>query len=151
MGASLELGAAGSSLARVSRHSGSAFPAGLGLGDSSLNPRWDETPLLPREQSEGMFQPRRGNLPGVEMLESPHRLGILASIHVFIFRPAIFPPNTRDSIQEEIITPRNRILRVLPETIPTVHPWRTSRLPASDIPESPLGFSFSPEGLGHPC
>lgn len=127
-------------------------PSGLGLGDPSLNWRRDENPVLPREQSEGMFQPGRGNLPGVEMLESPHRLGILASIHAFIFRPAIFfPLNRRDSIQEEIITPRNRILRV-----PRQCPFPQSALgephaPVSDVPGSPLGFSFSPGGLGHPC
>lgn len=57
------------------------------LGDFVLNLRWDENPT---ELSKGVFQPGRGNLPGVEMLERQHRRGILASIHVFIFQPAIF-------------------------------------------------------------
>lgn len=61
--------------------------SGSDVGHSGLNLRWDENP---REQSEGVFQPGRGNLPGVEMLESSHRRGTLASIHVFIFRPATF-------------------------------------------------------------
>lgn len=38
----------------------------------------------------GVFQPGLGDLAGMEMLESPRRLGTLASIHVLIFRPAIF-------------------------------------------------------------
>lgn len=100
MGASLELGAAGSSLAEAARHPGSAVGgkrarsplSGSGLGDSRWNSLWDGNPVL-REQSEEVFQHGAGwggDLSGVEMLESPPRLGTFTSIHVLIFRPVIF-------------------------------------------------------------
>lgn len=102
MGACLELGAAGSFLAGAARHPGSVvggqgaggpcraqilgIPAGTRAGTGTLS--FPESSL--GWGVWGVFQPGLGDLAGMEMLESPRRLGTLASIHVLIFRPAIF-------------------------------------------------------------
>lgn len=61
----------------------------LGAWGFQLEPALGRELPPSREQSEGVFQPGPEHLPGVEILESPHPLGTLASNHVFIFRSAI--------------------------------------------------------------
>ena len=73
---------------------GREFRVGRRSWGFRLEPALEPEPCLPQRAVWGgggrVFQPGRGDLARMEMLESPHRLGTLASIHVLIFRPAIF-------------------------------------------------------------
>lgn len=99
MGACLELGVAGSSLAGAARHPGSVV-GGQGAGGpcraqvlgipAGTRARTGTLSSPESSLARGVFQPGRGDLAGMEMLGSPRRLGTLASIHVLIVRPAIF-------------------------------------------------------------